>query len=267
DPTPGAFAPDPAAPQTSNVYGGEPTAVAPGIRGQFVDEWLLAYDRELGGNFAVGIKGRWRRLGRIIEDLTAGNGEYLFGNPGEGQASTLAFFDGSSAPSPRAKRDNYSLEATARKRLSRGWQLLASYVLSRLDGNYDGAYKRSTGEAAPNYTSAFDYADFMVNADGRLTSESVHQLKLDGSYEFGGRAAGLNVGLSTHWYSGWPENAYGLSFNYSSWLYYLVPRGTVGRNPADFEVDLHASYPIRLGKTARLQVQADIFNLLDRQAV
>src|SRR5262249_54792388 len=113
----------------------------------------------------------------------------------------------------------------------------------------------------------FDYADFMVNADGRLTSESVHQLKLDGSYEFGGRAAGLNVGLSTHWYSGWPENAYGLSFNYSSWLYYLVPRGTVGRNPADIEVDLHACYPIRLGKTARLQVQADIFNLLDRQAV
>jgi hypothetical protein len=42
---------------------------------------------------------------------------------------------------------------------------------------------------------------------------------------------------------------------------------SVGRQPANFEIDLHVSYPIRLGKTARLQLQADAFNLLDRQAV
>jgi hypothetical protein len=188
----------------------------------------------------------------------------MFGNPGEGPASTLAFFDGSSAPSPRARRDNYSLEATARKRFSRGWQLLASYVFSRLEGNYDGSYQRYNGQGTPNWNSGFDYADLLVNADGPLTSESVHQAKLDGSYEL---RSGLNLGLSTHWYSGWPENAYGLSFNYGSWEYFLVPRGTVGRNPADFEVNLHASYPIHLGKTARLRLQADVFNLLDRQAV
>jgi hypothetical protein len=264
DPTPGALAPDSTAPQFSAVYGGSSTDVAPGIKGQFLDEWLVGYDRELRADIVVAISGRWRRLGRVIEDLNAGNGEYLFGNPGEGAASTLAFFDGSSAPSPRARRDNYSLEASARKRFSRGWQLLASYVFSRLEGNYDGSYQRSTGQGTPNYNSGFDYADFMVNADGPLTSEGVHQLKLDGSYEL---KSGLNFGLSTHWYSGWPENAYGLSFNYSSPQYFLVPRGSVGRNPADYEIDLHASYPIRLGKTARLQLQADVFNLLDRQAL
>ena len=263
DPTSGVFTQDPAAPRRPIAFGSDSTAVAPGIKGQFLDEWLLGFDRELRGDFVVAARARWRRLGRAIEDLTDGNGDWLFGNPGEGEASTLTFLDGSSAPSPRPTRNNYSLEATVRKRFSRGWQLLASYVFSRLEGNYEGSYKRSTGEPNPNYTSAYDYADYEVNADGRLTSESVHQAKLDGSYELRG---GLNFGLSAHWYSGWPVNAYGLSFNYESWDYFLVPRGSLGRNPSDYEIDLHASYPIRLGKTARLRLQADVFNLLNRQA-
>ncbi len=268
DPTPGSFAPDPAAPQTSGAYGGTSTAVDPGLKGQYVDEWLLGFERQLRPNLVVGLKGGWRPLGRVIEDITTGSGDYLFGNPGEGEATTLAFFDGSSVPSPRALRDNYSLEASARKRLSRGWQFLASYVWTRLRGNYDGSFQRSTGQGTPNWNSGFDWADFLVNAYGPLTSESVHQCKLDGSYEvLTGKATGLNVGLSTHWYSGIPENAYGFSANYLSGQHYLAPRGTVGRQPADYEIDVHASYPIRLGKKARLQLQADVFNLLNRQSI
>jgi hypothetical protein len=267
NPAAGAFAPDPATRRLSSVFGGDSTPVDPRIKGQYVDEWLLGLERELRGHVVVGVKGAWRKLGRIIEDLDAGNGDYLFGNPGEGSASTLAFFDGTSAPSPRAERTNSSFEVTARKRLSGGWQLLGSYVLSRLRGNYDGSYQRSTGQSTPNWNSGFDWADLLVNASGPLTSESVQQGKLDGSYEFAGRGAGLNLGVSLHAYSGLPENAYGLSFNYSSWQYYLAPRGTVGRNPADVGIDLHASYPIRFGKTMRLRVQADLFDSLNGQAV
>ena len=267
NPAAGAFAPDPATRRLSSVFGGDSTPVDPGIKGQYVDEWLVGLERELRGRVVLGLKGSWRRLGRVIEDLDAGNGDYLFGNPGEGSASTLAFFDGSSAPSPRAERTNSSFEVTARKRLSGGWQLLGSYVVSRLWGNYDGSYQRSTGQANPNWNSGFDWADLLVNASGPLTSESVQQGKLDGSYEFAGRAAGLNLGVSMHAYSGLPENAYGASFNYSNWEYYLVPRGTVGRNPADVGIDLHASYPIRFGKTMLLRVEADVFDPFDRQAL
>jgi hypothetical protein len=73
--------------------------------------------------------------------------------------------------------------------------------------------------------------------------------------------------LSTHWYSGLPESAYGLSANYGSQQYYLVPRGSVGRHPADFETDLQVSYQIRVGRTTHFQALADVFNLLDRQAI
>src|SRR5262245_15392652 len=267
DPMPGSLAPDPSTPEAPSIFGGTSTAVDSGIRGQYVDEWLFGFERELRGDFVFGFKAARRSLGRVIEDLTAGGNPYFVGNPGEGGATTLAFFDGSSAPSPKPRRDNTSFEFSARKRLSRGWQVLASYVWTRLRGNYEGLYQRSLNYWAPNSSSAFDFADFLVNADGPLTSESVHQAKLDGSYEFRGKAAGLNVGLSTHWFSGLPENAYGLSANYLSNQYYLVPRGTVGRNPADFEIDAHLDYPLPLGRTARLQLQADVFNLLDRQAI
>jgi outer membrane receptor protein involved in Fe transport len=268
DPTPGSFTPDSTVPLASAVNSSTSTAVDPGLKGQYVDEWMVGYERELRGDFLIGLKGNWRKLGRVVEDLTAGDGKYLFGNPGEGEGKTLAFFDGSSAPSPKARRVNYSVELTARKRLSHGWQLLASYVWTRLRGNYDGVFQRATGfSVSPNWTSGFDYADLMVNAEGPLTSESVHQCKLDGSYELGGKASGLNVGLSTHWYSGLPENAYGVSVWYLGAQYYLVPRGSVGRNPADFESDLHVNYPVRAGKTARINVQADVFNLFDRQAI
>ena len=138
------------------------------MKGQYVDESLVGYERELAADFVIGLKGNWRTLGRVIEDLRSGENEYLFGNPGEGKAATLAFFDGSGAPSPRARRDNYSLELTARKRLSHGWQLLASYVWTRLRGNYDGVFQRAGGNTFvfANYNSSFDHADFMVNADG-----------------------------------------------------------------------------------------------------
>jgi hypothetical protein len=46
-----------------------------------------------------------------------------------------------------------------------------------------------------------------------------------------------------------------------------VPRGSVGRGPADWETDLHVSYPIRFGGPRRLNVIADVFNLFNRQDI
>ena len=60
---------------------------------------------------------------------------------------------------------------------------MASYVWSRLEGNYDGTFQVSTGQLDPNINSAYDYADFLVNADGRLSNDRTHTLKFDGSYE------------------------------------------------------------------------------------
>jgi hypothetical protein len=141
-------------------------------------------------------------------------------------------------------------------------------VWSKLEGNYDGTFQNSTGQLDPNINSAFDYADFLVNAQGRLTNDRTHQLKLDASYTVGsGMLNGLQLGAITHWYSGLPETAYGYSFAYANWEYYLTPRGSLGTGPSDYEADVHIGYPIKFGKSMSATLYGDIFNVLNRQAI
>ena len=87
------------------------------------------------------------------------------------------------APAPQPKRVEDAFEITGQKRLSNNWQFLASAVFSKLEGNYDGTFQASTGQLDPNINSAFDYADFLVNAQGRLSNDRNVQLKFLGTYE------------------------------------------------------------------------------------
>jgi hypothetical protein len=106
----------------------------------------------------------------------------------------------------------------------------------------------------------------MVNAIGPLSGQRKHQVKLDGAYAISrGAAEGLNFGGSFRWLSGLPLTAYGYSFAYSNWEYYLTTRGALGTGPADYEADLHVGYPIRLGSSVKANILMDVFNLFNRQ--
>jgi len=260
----------PGTPSRTSLLGG-PEPVDPDLKGQYIDEMLGGFEYEVAPNFVLGTKFTYRKLGRAIEDFLVdpAEGIYAIANLGEGSlGQTIYFYDyEGSAPAPKVDRTNYSFEVTARKRFSNNWQLLASYVWTKLEGNYDGLFQNSTGQLDPNINSAFDYADFLINAEGPLSAERKHQIKLDGSYQFSGALDGLNLGLSTWYYSGLPLNAYGYSFGYANWEYYLVPRGSLGRGPSDWEANLHVSYPIKVGDRARLNVVADVFNIFNRQSI
>jgi len=259
---------DPSAPARFSLLGGA-TPVDPQLKGQYIDEVLAGFEYEVAPNFVLGTKFTYRNLGRVIEDfLVIEEGNYFIANPGEGTfGKELTFYDYEPVPAIKAKRQNYSFELNARKRFSNNWQLMASYVWSKLEGNYDGLFQNSTGQLDPNINSAFDYADFMINAQGPLSAERKHQLKFDGSYQFTGALNGLNLGLSAWFYSGLPLNAYGYSAGYANWEYFVAPRGSVGRGPSDWETDIHLSYPIKVGDRARINVVADIFNLFNRQSI
>ncbi|MEO8218288.1 MAG: TonB-dependent receptor, partial [Acidobacteriota bacterium] len=267
DPTAGNIIPDPAA-KKSSLLGGSTEAVDPNLKGQYIDEYLLGAEYELPGNLAVGVKGSYRKLGRVIEDFLTPSGEYFIANPGEGIGSDVVFYDYEPAPAPKASRTYKAAELTARKRFSNNVQFFASYVYSKLEGNYDGLFQNSTGQLDPNINSAYDYADFLINAKGLLTNDRKHQLKFDGSYIFpsGSVLSGLTAGLSTHYYSGTPLTAYGYSYAYNNWEYFLTPRGALGRAPADYEADVHLGYPINFGSGLQLNLIADVFNILNRQA-
>ncbi|HVO11929.1 MAG TPA: TonB-dependent receptor [Vicinamibacteria bacterium] len=269
-PDPADYLPDPAA-RRSTLLGAPVEPVDPNLKGQFINEYLGGYEQEIVPNFSLGVKATYRNLGRVIEDfLVPAEGNYFIANPGEGTlGQTLAFYDQvHTAPAPKAERKELAFEVDARKRFSNNWQFLASYVWERLEGNYDGTFQNSTGQLDPNINSAFDYADFLVNANGRLSAERQNQFKFDGSYQFSkGPLNGLNLGLSTYWYSGLPLTAYGYSLAYANWEYYLTPRGSLGRGPSDWEANLHVNYPIKLDQRGtKLDLVMDIFNLFNRQS-
>jgi len=259
----------PAAGATRSSLLGGATPVDPNLKGQYIDEMLGGYEYEVVPNLAIGIKGTYRKLGRVIEDmlLVPITGAYAITNPGSGLGKESGFYDfTNTAPAPKAKRTYKGVELSANKRFSNNYQFFTSYLWSKLEGNYDGTFQVSTGQLDPNINSAYDYADFLVNNSGILSNDRTHQFKFYGSYQFpsGSMMSGLNVGFATHYSSGTPLTARGYSGAYQNWEYYLSTRGVLGRGPADYEADFHVGYPINLG-TGRLNVIGDIFNILDRQ--
>ncbi len=236
---------------------GSAMPVDPGIKGEFMDEALLGAEFTAGRDLVLGAKLIYRTLGRVVEDSTSPDGWHI-GNPGRGLLTNL--FDMSWSwvvPAPQPKRTFKGVELTATKRLSDNWQLLASYLWSKLEGNYDGNYVRDVNQSNPNLSQAYDYAEVTIHRDGYLGNDRRHQAKVAAAYSF---PFGLTVGASAYYRTGVPLSALG----YNVYSVYLSQRGAWGRTDAEYEADLHLGYPFKVGG-AQVNVLLDVFHLLDRQ--
>jgi len=81
--------PDPAAEAAlgtaSAILGGFTEPADPNIGGQYLDEYILGFEREVAPSVSVGVKGIYRSYGQVIEDfLCMDDGTYCIGNPGKG---------------------------------------------------------------------------------------------------------------------------------------------------------------------------------------
>ena len=117
-------------------------------------DWEIKKDMVFSGRYVR------NKLNRTIEDMgvldAQGNEVYRYGNPGEGMnmaepasgASCPITVAGVCAvPMPKAKRVYDAMEVSLSKRFGHGFLFNASYVLSRLWGNYSGL--QSTDEIRP----------------------------------------------------------------------------------------------------------------------
>jgi hypothetical protein len=280
--SPNSTAPDPAAEgdigQTSTIFGGNIEPADPNLRNQYLNEYLLGYEREVLPDLALGVKAIYRNYGEVIEDFLCPNpvtgeldGTYCIGNPGRGFMRRVFTLDFSqSFPAPAPKRIYKGIELDATKRFSNNWQALASYVYSKLDGNFDGLYAPFTNVGAdPNISAAYDYYDFFTNGrdlskitnKGPLSNDHRHQFKLSGIYQTPWK---LSIGLSSYYRSGTPLTRYGFSDIYGRYEFFLTERGAEGRTPDDYEADLHLGYPVTVGP-ATVNFLFDVFNLLNAQ--
>jgi outer membrane receptor for ferrienterochelin and colicin len=273
---PVSVTPDPAAESDfgtpSAILGGFTEPSDPNIKGQYLQEFILGGEREFRPNWVVGAKGIYRNYERVIEDfLCADDGTYCIGNPGEGFMKRVFTLDYSTTfVAPKPERTYKGVQVDVNRRFSKNWQMLASYVYSKLDGNFDGEYAPFTNVGAdPNISAAYDYYDFFTNGSdltritnkGDLSNDRRHQIKVSGTYITPVR---LQIGAFAYWRTGTPRTRYGYSDAYGRYEFFLTERGGEGRQPDDYEVDLHLSYPLSV-KRVTINFLADVFSVLNAQ--
>ena len=284
------------------VQGGE--LVQTNLKGMYQDEVIAGFEVEVAKNWALGVKGIYRSLGRVVEDrcdLAVNPDIASYFNPSSpatcalinpGQGDSLGTikdpFDttcypngetdaagnlvaGSPCDSTQPRRFFRGIEVTASHRFSDRFYLLASYLYSKLEGNYSGnlSQTREGGQTDPNINADFDYPGLVTNAFGRLRNDRTHQFKVSGYYAF---LFGLTVGANAFYNTGRPysirgcaSDAVACAAGYSQ-EGYLVPRGSAGDLPAAYEADLHLEYGFRFGSVSITPI-LDVFNALNRQGV
>ncbi|HEX4439010.1 MAG TPA: TonB-dependent receptor [Thermoanaerobaculia bacterium] len=282
---PSSTAQDPHAPrreifQRGNADG-EP--VDPGTRASYQDEATLGVEMALNPSLTVSLKGTYRALGRGLEDRCdldynvapatcsifnpggsgpAASGGYPScdgsGNPTDPNAGTCGLPGQPIGPSRRFFR---GIELLAREQFSNGLWAQASLLYSSLTGNFSGVVMETTGETNPGINADYDYYQFTDNAFGRLELDRPLQARLDAVYE---APFGLSTGIGFYVRSGRPTSELGWFNNFYTSALNLVQRGSAGRLPTDYEMNLSLAYDLDVGAVTITPALYG-FNLLNRQ--
>ena len=240
------------------------------LKPQTVNEVVAGLEYEVVRDLTLGITGRYRAQGSVIEDGSFDDGTtYFLFNPGESLTERLACADPAIGCFGRARRYYRAIEMTATKRFTNNFQFIASYVFSSLIGNYEGLFRNDNGQSDPNITSLFDLPSLLGNTYGRLPNDRPHQFKFNGSYRTPWK---LMVSANFYARSGIPFDQLVPHFLYGDNEGFGVPRGTAinpitGRNrtPTNYQLDLGAYYPISFGERKELRFMVDWFNVTNAQ--
>ncbi len=244
----------------SSVVGAYFEPVDHDLKGAYNDEFILGAETTLNNRYVLGAKFIRRYLGRAIEDgLDAAQGDYFIMNPGQSHEAGVRF--------PQAIRDYKGVELTAQRKFADNYTWQLSYLWSKLDGNYEGAYQGigggdGTGQLDPNINSAFDLPEFLVNSYGPLSGDRQGEFKANGYYEF---SFGLSVGASLSYLTGTPVSRLGYHNGYGRYELFLQPRGSEGRTPTVAKLDINLAYVLKFSGKKQVRFMLDAFNLLDSQ--
>ena len=162
-----------------------------------------------------------------------------------------------------AKRIFRGIELTARKQFTNTLWAQASYLYSSLRGNYSGAIREASGQTDPGINADFDYYQFSFNGYGNLELDRPHQARIDTVYN---APFGLSAGLQFYVRSGVPISKQGLFNNFYPTELYLTDRGSDGRTPTDYDMNVSLGYNVNLGPVT-VTPQMYVYNLLNRQTV
>jgi hypothetical protein len=278
------------------------TVTAQDLKANYQDELALGFEKAVNRSFNFGTKFTYRTLrsgiddfcdGRPFDAYVARNGLpppaksfeaqancFLF-NPGQANSfmididgdGTLDRVDLSAADLgyPKLERKYAALDLFFEKPFDGRWYAKLNYTLSKNWGNTEGQVLSDIGQGDVSTTQAFDFPELMEHANGLLPNDRKHQFKLVSYFQ---ATPEWGVGLNGLLASGRPKNCIGSYPNpditpasYGSAFFYCngvaTPRGSQGRLPWDFRVDMNVVYKPEL--VPGLGIKLDAFNVLNRQ--
>jgi len=225
----------------------------PDLKGTHIDEATAAYEGFVSSHVKLGVRGVYRALRDVVQKGINATEESVIGNPG---AAPVEFLD-------PARRDYAALELTLGLLGLRGLDLSASYVLSRTSGNYPGLYDSDARLLFPHENSIYEREIQMPNNDGVLPNDRTHVFKLFGSYTL---RSGLAFGTFFTVQTGTPLSRYEqIGFAFRS--RFLTPRGSEGRNPTLWDLNLRVVYPFALSHGPEVKLVGDVLHLGNPQTV
>jgi hypothetical protein len=156
------------------------------------------------------------------------------------------------------------LEIMFNKRFSNRWQLLASYVFSKARGTMDNTYQSTWLTSLDNM--APDDPNYWLNADGNLTIDPTHQIKIQGSYII----PVINVALNAYYHAitgnSWTTRYATAPLGQGIVSFFIEPRGS-HHYPMASLLDLRLEKIFTLAGRYRLGLIFDVFNIFNNDSV
>ena len=161
------------------------------------------------------------------------------------------------------------------KSFSHNWQLRANYTISKVFGNFEGAFRNDNGQSDPGISSLFDFTEGNFNQLGGQTTPGIlnqdRQQVANGyfSYVFDhGKLKNLTLGTGVSVATGTPVT------ELASHPVYLdsgeIPiggRGALGRTPTTGTVNFHTDYVWSMSERFHLRFGADLFNVANTKRI
>ena len=232
---------------------------ATNLRPQYIDEYVLGFDKKLGENWVYGAKATYRKLGVVIDDecsafklkdklqsMGINPAPYeasIYGaaycrliNPGQTSNILVQNDNGSYLTVPMTKKDWGFLQGPKRTYASLNlylehpfdgkWYGRIDYTYTYANGNTAGQTRPDFGQADISKTEDWDYWQLMQGATGELLNTRRNVFKIRGAYQI---SPDWLVSSTATIASGTPEECLG---------YYGAP-GTLYNDPTYYGPNYH----------------------------
>jgi hypothetical protein len=186
-------------------------------------------------------------------------------------------------PTPDGKPDGFSnpyrhyqaFELEANKSLSHNFMLRANYRYAKLYGNYEGLFRNDNGQSDPSISSLYDFTDGVLGLlgqqfqQGYLNTDRRQVGNIYGSYVIpNGFMKRFTAGIGLRGSSGTPISELGAHPVYTDpGEVPIGGRGSVGTTASNYQLDLHADYPLQLGERYRIKFAFDTFNVSNSRSL